>query len=241
MKKHDISVVVPVYKEEKRVERCIIESLFFFRNNPLIGNFEIIFVADRSGDQTISTIQKHLSKNKELKLIVNQERLRKGFSVRAGAMQAKYGLILFYDNDLSTPLCEVNKFLEIIDDYDILIASRALKESKIERKFFKMVLSRGFSFWKRLILNMKIKDTQCGFKMFKRHCRVIFEKQTIRDGAFDVELLYLAKKFGFHIKEVPITWIDSDSSNFTAIGNITHNGRDIVKIRMNDLRGVYNK
>lgn len=238
MEKYDISVVIPVYKEEKRVGRCIKESLFFFRNNPLIKNFEIIFVADFSGDRTIKIIQEYLRKNKELKLLINPVRLKKGFSVKRGALQAKYDIILFYDNDLSTPLCEVNNFLKMINKYDVLIASRGLKESNVERKWSKMILSIGFSFLKRLILQMDVKDTQCGFKMFRK-CRVIFEKQTIKDGAFDVELLFIAKKLGFRIKEVPVTWIDSDMTNFTTLENILYNGRDILRIRMNNSRGIY--
>jgi len=237
--KHDLSIVIPTYKEEKRIERCINESLFFFRNNPRISNFEIIFVSDDAGDQTIEMIKKHLPGNPELKLLVNPERLQKGFSVRRGVLEAKYDPIMFYDVDLSTPLYETNKFLDEIDKYDMLIASRGLGESKVEKQWHKAFFSKGFSIWKRLLLGTNVNDTQCGFKMFNSKCKELFKLQTIKTSTFDLEILYIARKKGFTVKELPVTWIDSDASNFTTFGNIRQCFFDTLKILSASRKGKY--
>jgi dolichyl-phosphate beta-glucosyltransferase len=237
--KWNLSVIIPVFHEENRIERCMKESVTFLKNCKKIKNFEIRFVADKSGDGTIDLIKRYAKSNKKIKLIVNKKREGKGGSVQIGMLKAKYELMMFYDADLSTPLYEIDTFLDLIPKYDVLIASRGLKESKVEKKFFKIILSRGFSLLKKILLGMNFKDTQCGFKMFKKKCKVIFEKQRIKSDAFDAEILYIAKKMGFRIKEVPVTWIDSDMSNFNTVKVILRFLRDTLKIRMNKTRGLY--
>lgn len=239
VQKHNLSVIIPTYKEENRIERCIKESLFFFRNNDFIREFELIFIADDAGDGTIGIIERFAKDNPEVRLIVNQNRAQKGGSVKKGMLEAKHELLLFYDVDLSTPLYEVDNFFNEIDAYDILIGSRGMKESKIEKKWFKILLSKGFSVLKSAFLGLSLKDTQCGFKMFKHKCKVLFEKQTLNSSAFDVELLFIAKKLGFKIKEVPITWIDSDMSNFNTAKVVVRFLKDVSKIRVNEWKGKY--
>jgi len=239
IKKYNLSVIIPTYKEENRIERCIRESLFFLKNNDRINQFELIFVADNAGDRTIEIIKSFAEKNPEIRFIVNPKREQKGGSIKVGMLKAQYELMLFYDVDLSTPLYEVDNFLNEIENYDILIGSRGMEQSKIEKKWFKVMLSRGFSTLKHLSLGINLKDTQCGFKMFKNKCRMLFEKQTINSSAFDVELLFIARKMGLKIKEVPITWIDSDMSNFNTTQVILRFLRDVFKIRINEWKGRY--
>jgi dolichyl-phosphate beta-glucosyltransferase len=235
----NLSVIIPVFHEENRIERCIKESITFLKNCKKIKNLEIIFVADKSGDSTIDLIKRYAKSNKKIKLIVNKKREGKGGSVQIGMLKAKYELMMFYDADLSTPLYEIDTFLDLIPKYDVLIASRGLKESKVEKKFFKIILSRGFSLLKKILLGMNFKDTQCGFKMFKKKCKVIFEKQRIKSDAFDTEILYIAKKMGFRIKEVPVTWIDSDMSNFNTFKVVLRFLRDTFRIMNNNTNGFY--
>lgn len=235
----ELSIIIPVYKEENRIIRCIEESLFFFRNNNQIKKFEIIFVADKSGDKTIELIQQYLDKNKKMQLIINETRQQKGGSVKIGVAHARYPLLLYYDTDLSTPLYEVNECLDIIQQYDIVVGSRGLKESHIEKKYFNIFLSKCFAILKFLILGLRFKDTQCGFKMFRKSVAPIFEKQRIKSSCFDVEFLYLAQKNGFTIKEKPITWIDSDMSNFNPFFIIPSFFKELLEIRWNSLCGLY--
>lgn len=238
-KTYNLSIVIPTYKEEHHIERCINESLTFFRNSQRINTFEIIFAADDAGDRTIPIIKQHLAHNPELRLIVNETRLQKGFSVRRGVLAAKHALIMFYDCDLSTPLSEVNAFLDNIDQYDMLIASRGLKDSRVEKRWHNSFFSKGFAFWNWLFLGTRFKDTQCGFKMFKSTCKALFEKQTIKTSTFDVEILYLAKKKKFTVKELPVTWVDSDTSNFTTLGDITQCVRDTFAVLSANWKGKY--
>lgn len=239
--KVNLSVIIPVYKEERRITRCIEDSLLFFRNNSVIQKFELVFVADVSGDRTIAIIQSYLSKNKEMRLIVNETRLQKGGSVKKGMLAAKYDLLLYYDADLSTPLYEINETLALIQTYDIVIGSRGMPESHVEKRYFKIFLSKCFSFLKWLILGINLYDTQCGFKMFRRTTLPIFHKQQLQSSCFDVELLYIAKKHGFSIKEKPVTWIDSDMSNFNTVHIVLSFFGELAKIRMNAWKGLYDQ
>ena len=234
-----LSVIIPTYKEELRITRCIEESLFFFRNNPKIATFELLFVVDVSGDKTIEIIQNYMKKNKEIRVIINKIRQQKGGAVKIGMLAAKYDLLLFYDVDLSTPLYEINSSLELIKEYDIVIGSRGHPESHVEKKYFKIFLSKCFSLLKFLVLGLNLYDTQCGFKMFRKTTLSIFEKQRLISSCFDVELLFIAKKMGFKIKEKPVTWIDSDMSNFSTYKVISSFTRDLIKIKMYDWKGYY--
>ena len=238
-KKYELSIIIPTYKEELRIERCIEESLSYFQNNKNIKNFEIIFVADNTGDKTIPIIEHNKKKHQEIKLIVNKHREKKGGSVKIGMLSAKYNIIMFYDVDLSTPLYEVDGFLKYIDKYDILVASRGMKGSKVKKQAFKNLLSLGFSLLKRVLFSIRIQDTQCGFKMFNRNTLVLFEKQTIKSSYFDLEILYLAEKMHFRVKELPVTWIDSDMSNFNWYKLIFEAVRELYAIKKNYITGKY--
>lgn len=238
--RQNLSVVIPAYKEEHRIERCIRESLSFLRGHPAVGKFELLFVADVSGDKTIELIQKYQRQHKEIKLIVNPQREQKGGSVKVGMLHAKYDVLLFYDVDLSTPLDEITRALNDLKEYDVVIGSRALPESHVQKDFFKTVLSTGFSLLKWLVLGLPYKDTQCGFKMFRSSTRIIFEKQRLKSSAFDVELLFIARRLGFCVKEMPVTWVDSEGSNFNILHVVFSFFRELAKIRINGLKGYYN-
>lgn len=242
MKQYTLSIIIPTYREEKNIVRCITESLQYLKNNPRIQAFEIIVVADNAGDKTIPLVQEHLSGSPQLQLVVNPTRLQKGFSVKKGMLAGQYELLLFYDADLSTPLTEIDHFLDHIDHYDICIASRGLKESQVEKQWFKLFLSKGFSLIKYVLLGLSFKDTQCGFKMFHNKTKVLFTKQTIKSSAFDVEILYLAKRMGFSVKEIPVRWVDSETSNFRTSQVIIQFLKDMWKIRTTkyDLKTQYN-
>jgi dolichyl-phosphate beta-glucosyltransferase len=239
LNKYSLSVIIPTYKEAIRIERCIVESLQYLRSCDKINNFEIIFASDRSGDETVSIIRKYMKTNPEIKLIEFKERQQKGGAIKSAVPSAKYQLILFYDADLSTPLYEIDSFLEIISGFDVLIASRGLKDSKIQKKIIKTGLSKAFSILKFLVLGISFKDTQCGFKMFNVEGKELFNKQTIKSSAFDVELLFIAKKWRLKVKEVPVTWIDSDMSNFNTFKVILRFLKDIIQIKINDFKGLY--
>lgn len=132
-----------------------------------------------------------------------------------------------------------NHLLEYIEDYDIVIGSRNLSGSLVKRKPMRKFISWVLSLINSIFLNLNIKDTQCGFKLFNYSCRSLFESLTIHSSAFDIELLYIARKINLKIKEIPINWIDSGFSNFNHIVVVGRFFRDLLKIKKNDLKGVY--
>jgi glycosyltransferase involved in cell wall biosynthesis len=238
-KKIDLSIVIPVLREEKRITKCIRESQRYFKRCPLIRNYELIFVADRSGDRTIDIIREEAAKDKLIRLIVNETQEQKGGSVQKGLVSANYDTKLYYDADLSTPLSEVERFLKIRDQYDLLIASRGMKESIVEKKWHKMAISYAFSLLKWAMFGLTYKDTQCGFKMFNKSCDAILERQRIKSGIWDVELLLAAKKNGFRIIEIPVKWDDHPSTNLPFSRLLKNVIEDMPRIKINQLSGQY--
>ena len=236
MIKHNLSVIIPCYREKNRIAKCITESLYYLENCPAVDEFEIILVLDNAEDGTKEIIDGFLPRDNRLQLIDNPTRLRKGFSVRKGMLQGKYDILMFYDADLSTPLTEIEKFLSLIPEYDILIASRRMKASVVKKSRFKRCLSAVFSGIKKLLLGLPYKDTQCGFKMFRKRTKILFELQATGSSAFDVELLYLARKLNFKIGEIPVTWTDSAESNFSWWRVVPRFLKDIIKIRLGGLK-----
>ncbi|MFA6888657.1 MAG: glycosyltransferase [Candidatus Woesearchaeota archaeon] len=236
--KQNLSVIIPVFKEAARIRRCIEESLSFFRHNPLIHEFELLFVVDDSGDGSLDIIKEYIH-NKEIHFFLNDNRLQKGGSVKKGMLAARYNILLYYDADLSTPLTEVNECIELIQRYDIVIGSRGVEGAQVKKNMFKTFLSNGFSLLKLLILGLRFRDTQCGFKMFRRSTLPIFEKQRIVSSCFDVELLYIAQKNGFSIVEKPVIWVDSSYSNFFMHIVIISFLKELIEIRWNAFKGYY--
>ncbi len=230
-----ISIVMPAYNEEKRIGQSLKKIRSFM--NKLGQKYEIIVVDDGSVDKTIEATRKH-----NVRVVENKTNKGKGFSVKNGVLRAKGDLILFSDVDLSTPIEELRTFLKLMKEYDVVIGSRGLKESRIQVKQpgYRHFIGKTFNKIVRLITGLKIKDTQCGFKLFTREAaRRIFPKLTIERWGFDVEVLYLAKKYGFQTKEQAVTWLNSDGSKVSPIKDSIKMFFDVLKIRWNDFNGRY--
>lgn len=203
-----ISVIIPVYNEQKIINKNLRHVFHYLKNhNGHTGLFEIIVISDGSTDGTVAEVKK--LNEPAVHTIEYFPNRGKGFAVRTGVLAAKYDHILFMDADLSTPIEELHSLQKYINDYDIVIASRSLSNSKIEnpQPFFRRLFGL---FGKKMIgffIVSGIKDTQCGFKLFKKEvARKLFEKQKINRWGFDFEIMFLAQKFGYSIKEVPVVW-----------------------------------
>ncbi len=235
-----ISIVLPAYNEEERIGKTLEEILRYLKNRDY--TYELIVIDDGSIDNTFSIVRGFIRKNKNIRLLRNLKNKGKGYSVKKGIMSAKYPLILFTDSDLSTPLWELDKMINEIKSYDVVIASRNLKKSNIaiRQPLFRTLPGKAFSLLVDLITFLGIKDTQCGFKLFKKSiAREIFSRQTINRWGFDVEVLYIAKKFGYKIKEVPVTWINSKVSKLNVLKDPFFMFIELLKIRLNDFFGKY--
>ena len=231
--------MVPVYNESTRISKTVKILSSYLKKH--FVSYEMIFINDSSKDNSLKLLSVYKSKN--ISIISNISNMGKGFSVKRGMLKAKYPLILFSDFDLATPISELPKLISQIEKgFDVAIASRSLKNSnvKLEQPFYRVVLGKTFSVLVSLIAISGFKDTQCGFKLFtKKAAKTIFKLQTFERFSFDVEILFIAKKYNLKIKEVPVTWIDGGDSKVSPIKDSFLMFKDLIKIRLNDLRGLY--
>ncbi|MBU1136284.1 MAG: dolichyl-phosphate beta-glucosyltransferase [Nanoarchaeota archaeon] len=233
-----ISIIIPAYNEEDRIIKTL-EQIADYINKRKKYNFEIIIVDDGSTDRTLEIVEKF--KELKIKLLQNKKNMGKGFSVKKGILESKGEFALFMDADSSTSINELDKFLSCKEKQDILIGSRHLKENSILVKQSIIRRIAGFFAHKLIhfIIVSDIKDTMCGFKMFDKKSKILFKKQLNYRWGFDYELLYLAEKLGFKIKEIPVIWKDDKKSKVTLAGYLTAL-IELFKIRLNDFLGKYN-
>lgn len=209
-----LSVVIPAYNEEKRIEKTLLSvHEYLSRQN---YDYEIIVVSDGSSDGTVVTVNNQLSTINNLKLIDNKENHGKGWAVGRGMLEAQGDRRLFMDADNSTAIDHLEKFWPYIrEGYDVVIASIAIKGAEVAQteKFYKRVLGKLGNLWIQFWVLPGVWDSQRGFKLFTaKAAEAIFPKLKITRWGFDIEVLVLARKFGFKIKEVPIKWINDPES-----------------------------
>lgn len=219
MKDFSLSVIVPVYKEDYSIEDRIKKIHSYLKDN--FSDFEIIIVNDNSRDNTYNILLKLSSEISHLKVLENDTNRGKGYSIKKGVLSANSSYILFSDADLSTPISEFDRFIDYFkQDIDIVIGSRALKGSQIlkSQSFLRRNMGKIFNLLVQLFFLRGIKDTQCGFKCFRKEVAwELFKRQTIGGFAFDVEILYIAKLFGYSVKEIPVKWINVDKTRVSLI------------------------
>lgn len=232
-----LSLIMPLYNEEERIGQSLERIVPFLERKTI--DYEIILVNDGSTDTTLKVLEK--IKNKHLRILKNDRNYGKGYAIQKGMQMAKFPLVLFSDADSSTPIEELEKFLPYLKNYDIIIGSRALKESQISlhQPFYKEWAGRLGNKLIQLLLLPGIKDTQCGFKLFKKEALIIFQKQTIKRWGFDFEILWLAYKMQFRIKEVPVQWRNDFRSKFKTLDYLKTT-RELLKIRWNIITNKYN-
>lgn len=241
MKGKGISVVIPCFNEGKTIYQNIKDIHHYL--NRRFYRFEIIAVNDGSTDNTLSELR-IVSQEIPIRLINNERNEGKGKAVRDGMLAGCFELTMFLDADLAIPIEELEKFTaETESRHDIVIASRFVPGLKIATPvlWYRKIMERVFRILRKLILNSwRIQDTQCGFKVFKAEAaKRIFSMATVNRFAFDSEIIFIAKKLGYSIRELPITlqnpkkshvriWIDPANMFFA-----------LLKIRLNDLTGTY--
>ncbi len=212
----DLSIVIPVYNEEHRIGRTLTELAAFCHG--FQGSTEVIVVDDGSSDSTVQLVQRAAAQFSSLVCITNPQNRGKGAVVRQGMLEARGSRILMTDADLSSPLSEFAKLTAFMSEgQDVVIGSRAMAESEIivRQPKFREIFGKSFNFLVRLLYLPGIQDTQCGFKLFtKEACADVFSRQRLNGMVFDVEILFLAKKFGYRIREVPVLWENSPETRF---------------------------
>jgi glycosyltransferase involved in cell wall biosynthesis len=204
--------------------------------------YEVIVVDDGSSDDTAIIVRK--SNIEGLRCLQNAQNQGKGFSVRNGVLASSGNYVLFTDADLSAPIEEFPKLLNIAlsENADVVIGSRAIDRRYIEKHQspFREIGGIAFNLMVRTFLGLGLHDTQCGFKLFNRKkSRRIFERLTTAGFGFDPELLFLAKREGLKIREVPVRWSHAEGSKVHFLKHATVMFLDLVRIRWNALRGKY--
>lgn len=244
-----LSVVIPAYNEEPNFKKGLVEEVPKYLEKQDYS-YEILIVDDGSTDKTAQLADEFAEKYKNVRVIKNPHE-GKAETVKKGVEEAKGELILFTDFDQATPLSEVEKLLPFFPEYDIVIGSRQLPGAKRDKEpVYRHIMGLGFNLVVQTIAVRGIWDTQAGFKCFKtKIAKELFTKLKVYGKgkkvqgalvtAFDVELLFIAKKHGYKIKEVPIVWHHVATTRVNPIRDSIKMFRDVIKVRVNDLKGVY--
>jgi len=237
-----LSVVIPAYNEEARLGPTLERIERYLRQQRI--DAEVLVVDDGSTDGT-AKVAEHFLRGSRGRVLSNPENRGKGHAARRGFQEAQGRWILLSDADLSTPIEEHAKLATTArdQDLDIAIGSRALSESRIEKRQNRVRESMGktFNVMVRLMTRLPYRDTQCGFKLLDRsRTRPLFEKMRVEGFAFDVELLFLATRFGLRVAEVPVIWRNDQRSSVGLVTDPVRMLRDLAVMRWRFRRGAYN-
>lgn len=250
MNKVYLSVIIPCFNEEKNLERGVLGEVDTYLKKQKYES-EVVVSDDGSTDGSLGILNKFAKGHSRFKILKNIH-AGKPFAVRSGVLSAKGEIVLFSDMDQSTPIGEVEKIIPFFSqNYDVVIGSRGTERKNFA--WYRKLMSKVFFGLRRLIILSEIKDTQCGFKAFRRRAgEKIFSKMLVfasqsrakgwTVGAWDVEMLFIAKKLGFKIKEVVVDWQSRDFST-SKKQNFIKESREMLgqvfRTRLNDLRGFY--
>jgi len=245
-----LSVIVPCYNEEVNLQKGVL-----FRVNDFLSkqpySWEVIIVDDGSTDKSRLNIEKFLETHKGFKLLKNKHQ-GKAQAVIVGVQNAGGEAVLFTDMDQATPIEEINKLLpHLKKGFDVVIGSR--NNIREGAPLLRLIMARGFIFIRCLILGLNnISDTQCGFKLFSSHAaKKIFTKlrlygirRSTQNGpmvtaGFDVEVLFLAQKLDFKIKEIPVFWHYVETRRVNPISESINGFLDMLRLKINDWQGLY--
>lgn len=227
-----LSIVVPSYNEAERIGATL-QTLSDWMDAQSFAT-EVLVVDDGSDDATVDVVWPRSEADERIRLLLNGSNRGKGFSVGHGIEQARGAEILFSDADLSTPIEEYDRLAAALPDADIVIGSRALPDSNLEKRqpLYREMMGRTFNLLVQALVFPGIHDTQCGFKLFRAPvARSLFEGRTIDGFAFDVEILYLARLRGLRVVELPVTWCNDEASRVDPIRHSLRMFRDIARIR----------
>jgi glycosyltransferase involved in cell wall biosynthesis len=245
-----LSVIIPSYNEVKNLKRGVLDQvLTYLQQQPYA--WELILSDDGSSDITVSLLETFAKKSPYIRVLKNVH-AGKGPTVKAGMLAATGRWRLFTDFDQSTPLKEVEKLWPYAEEgFGVIIGSREIKGAKRDREpLHRHLMGRGFNMLVQLLAIPGIQDTQCGFKMFSEKAAVelfnklvVYGQPAVRQdaftGAFDVEALYLARKYNYSIKEVPILWQHNETDRVNPVKDSVRMLLDILRVRITDLLGKY--
>jgi glycosyltransferase involved in cell wall biosynthesis len=247
MNKIFLSVVIPAYNEEYNLRTGVLSSVYDYLARQKF-TWEILFVDDGSTDGTPKLAEDFARKHSNFFVLKEPHRGKAG-TVTAGILKAKGEMVLFTDADQATPIDQLEKVLPKFNEgYDVVIGSRSGREGA---PMIRKIMATGFSILRLLVLRLPFKDTQCGFKAFTSGAATeifkrleIFSSKNISKGAsvtagFDLEVLYIARKLGYKITEVPVDWHHKEGTKVDPIKDSIEGLRGLLMVRLNALQGKY--
>jgi glycosyltransferase involved in cell wall biosynthesis len=238
-----LSIVIPAYNESSRIGEALERVLSCVQESH--WDAEVLVVDDGSSDDTVAVVQRWMEHNERLHLVKNEGNRGKGYSVRNGLLQAAGEIVLFTDADLSAPIEEAERLIDAIrGGADVAIGSRWLDKQKqtVHQPLYRRFFGRCFNWVTRKVIGLPFKDTQCGFKAFRREAaQTIFRLQTIERWGFDPEILFIARKLKYIIVEVPVTWGHDERSRISYLRDGMKMLEEMGQIRTNSLRGRYDQ
>lgn len=242
-----LSVVISAYNEEDNLNRGVLDVLVaYLEKQPY--PWEIVIVNDGSSDSTAQLVSDFVKYQKHTRFINNPHQ-GKAAGIISGVMAAEGEIILFTDMDQATPITEFDKFLPKFEEgFDIVIGSRANREGA---PLFRQILAYGMVILRTIILNLPVRDSQCGFKAFTKgsaknifeimnsiHPPVVIEGPAV-DPGFDVEMIYLGRKLKYKIAEVPVSWRHQESRRVSFIKDAKAGLMGLLLVRIRSLTNAY--
>jgi len=231
-----VSIVIPAYNEEKRLPKTLEKIKDYLSKTGI--DAEVLVVDDGSTDATAAAASQYGAI-----VVKNPGNHGKGYSIAHGFSEAKGKIIFFSDADLSTPIEFMEPFLALHNEgFDIVAASRAVPGAakKIKQPFYRDFMGRTFNLFVQVLTGLKIHDTQCGFKSFKRDCAMeILKRRTIDGFGFDVEFLYIAKMLKYKICESPVEWFDAPGTKVNPLRDSAKMFFNLIEILIKRLSGRY--
>ncbi|HEX5235357.1 MAG TPA: dolichyl-phosphate beta-glucosyltransferase [Silvibacterium sp.] len=241
--KTDYSIVIPAFNEQARIGATlddVIRCVETYR-----WNAEVIVVDDGSTDKTAAIVRAIAAQCPYVRLLPNETNRGKGYSVRNGILHASGDIVLFTDADLSSPIEEAHLLYDAIrHGADLAIGSRWLAQSRqtIRQPLYRRFFGRCFNIVTRMIMRLPYADTQCGFKAFTHQAaQTIFQLQRIERWGFDPEILFIARKRGYTVREVPVTWGHDERSRISYLRDGLQMLKELLLVRWNALIGIYGR
>jgi len=244
-----LSIVVPAYNEEARILGSLeAAEAYLLKTGDVV---EILVVDDGSGDGTAARVERFAGGRPQggaisIRLLRNGRNRGKGYSIKHGVLMSAGDLVLLSDADFSTPIDELKRLRQAVEDegFDIAIGSRGLRESRIEihQAAWREMMGRGFNALVRLLTGLPFRDTQCGFKLARRQAVLpLFRAARVERFAWDVEILYLARKAGLRVREVPVLWRNAAGTKVNALIDPFDMLKDIARVLVRDRLGRYGR
>jgi glycosyltransferase involved in cell wall biosynthesis len=238
-----LSIVIPAYNESARIEQTLERVMNCVEAQG--WDAEVLVIDDGSADDTREIVEREMRRCARLHLVRNPGNRGKGYSVRNGLLQAAGEIVIFTDADLSAPMEEAERLIAAIENgADVAIGSRWMDRTRqtIHQPLYRQFFGRCFNRICRTVMGLKFKDTQCGFKAFRRSAaQVIFRLQRIERWGFDPEILFIARKLRYKVREVPVTWGHDERSRLSYLKDGLKMLEDLAYIRFNFYSGRYDQ